>query len=152
MSTRPFFAFALVALSACSFEPVSGDYLLEETSSETDCETTDTGDTGGEAEAEPFAVEVNAEKTSMVLYDGVLTCTLDGKSFDCPFEPIVTDLTSSGIDYVSTYEATFTGSWTSNESFDVDSSFTMSCEGADCETYAGQNCSGSAAGEATLVE
>lgn len=142
----------LFAMSAC-FNPTSGDYTFEEVESSTDCpEVEDTG--SGEGEAEPTAVAVNEDKTTMVIGEGegAYDCTMDGKSFTCPMDPFETDLTGSGIDYVSTITFDISGSWTSNTSFDMTVVSDITCEGADCETYNGVNCSSTATGEATLVE
>lgn len=157
MTWKTLLPLSFVALAACSFEPVSGDYLFEEVSSESDCPETDTGGDTGETEAEPVAISVNAEKTTMTIGegDGAYDCTLDGKSYDCPTEDIVmngADL--GGYDYVYTLAMAIYGEWTSNESLDMHMDMTSTCEGTECETeyWSFPNCSASAVAEGTLVE
>ncbi len=154
MSTRPLIALTLTTLAACSFNPVSGDYMFEVVSSESDCPETDTGDTGGEAEPTPVPVSVNEDKTTMVIGEGDagLSCTLSGKSFTCPVDPMELDGSDYGLDYLATYTFENSGSWTGSDSFDYESAFAITCEGADCETYNLPTCSGSSTIEATLVE
>ena len=144
---------ALLALPAC-FNPTSGDYLIEEGESSSDCPETDTGGDTGETENEPVAVAVNDDKTTMVIGegDGAYDCTLDGKNFTCPFDPIEFDMTSYGYDAVSTTTFDISGSWTSSTSFDLTTAFETACEGADCESMGLVSCSGTATGTANLQE
>ncbi len=142
------FCLGFIALPAC-FSPVSGEYEITAVESSSDCPDTG-GDTGGSDEPYTADVSVNDDKSAMTIDD--MDCTLDGKSFTCPLDPFELDMSDFGMDALISITFDIGGKWTSSSSFDVESTAVTACDGADCESAGGQNCTSSATSEATLVE
>jgi hypothetical protein len=133
--------------------PTTGDYLFEEVSTTTDCpEVEDTG--GEEAEAEPVHVTVNADKTTVTLFEAEFP--LDGTAFEGELYNIVTDYNeTASLDAVTTYHSDLAGQWVSSSKITGTTTSDSSCEGeycADFEAAGATFCTATVEWEATLEE
>jgi hypothetical protein len=150
--TRSFLFLAPLLAIGCA-TPTSGDYLFTEVSTTTDCpEVEDTG--GEEAEAEPVAVTVNDDKTTVTLFE--IEFPLEGTSFEGELFDMVTDYNeTAALDAITTYHSDLSGQWVSSSKISVETTSSSSCEGEYCtdlEEAGAAFCSATVEWEATLEE
>lgn len=143
--------FVLPLLAVGCATPTSGTYDVVFGDTETDCESSDTGD-DGEVEDAELEITVNDDATEVELAGYEEPCPLDGVTFTCSAE-LVTDYNELGAgDAVVTIASEVTGTWKSNSTIDGTTSLDLSCEGGDCEALGVQTCSSSTTWSGTLQE
>tara|TARA_B110000037_G_C17024587_1_gene466817 strand:- start:216 stop:719 length:504 start_codon:yes stop_codon:yes gene_type:complete len=126
----PFFA------TACgsSFEPMSGNYLVQTTILDDGCEFESemTEDTGG-VEENITSVMVSEDGT-MVTLDETTECVLDGVVFSCTDSSVFYDASMEDETMSAVFSSTMQTDmeWTSADMIDGEMSFSFSCEGEDC--------------------
>lgn len=144
----PFFA-------AC-WSPASGTYLFESTGGEDDCESTDSGGSGSD---EPYEVEITVADGGDAVRLSTWNppegepkvCPLDGNVFTCSMTAEY-DLRPSLAAVMSSF-LEIQGGWTSAGEMKGQTTFSNTCEGADCQTAFGASlCSGDSTWTATLQE
>jgi hypothetical protein len=128
---------ALALLAACGgpFTPASGTWEITDISPSVDeCDffgQMDLSDltvvstvaaTAGESTFTAAVAAVSVE----------LTCTLDGKDFDCTQDPNVNDMTADGIDVVLTYEPFANGTFEDESTASITAGYTRACAGTQC--------------------
>lgn len=141
-------------LIAC-WGPTSGRYVFETTGTSGDCESTD--DTGGGSDNQIVDITVSDEGTAVRLSTwnppegDPKVCPLDGNVFTCTME-LVVDLTPS-MAATATYFLEIEGGWTSGDAMKGQTTYSNTCQGADCETAFGAAlCSGESTWTATLQD
>jgi len=128
--------------TACSggFEPTSGDYSVTTSVIEDGCGfASDVEDTGIEESEQISSVLISDDGTTVTIDDSTV-CDLEGNDFSCIEESELfnaSDINESLMAVFSS-EISTTGGWTSAGMIEGETSFIVTCEGADCESV-GEN-------------
>jgi hypothetical protein len=120
--------------------PAEGEWTAGELTVVSDtCGFGTPGDDTGESGDDTTTITVTGDDSFTVVGDDIsLTCDRDGSDFDCGSTSETQDFTSDGVDATVTQTLSYSVSLDSSESGAISISFSMTCEGSQCDAVAAE--------------